>query len=97
MCNRNGVRQGIEGINDCIEIINDAKRRVMPFLVLMSSMAELNPSLGTVLTNEDLADIGMFLRDELGEVFKAVDSISISIGATSMLKGETSKISDSFF
>ncbi|MCR4314660.1 MAG: hypothetical protein NUV84_05470 [Candidatus Uhrbacteria bacterium] len=39
-------------------------------------MAELNPNLGTVLTNEDLADIGMFLRDEFGEVFKATDSIS---------------------
>lgn len=75
MCNRNGVRQGIEGVGDCIEIINDVNRRVMPFLVLMSSMAELNPNLGSVLTNEDIADIGMFLRDEIGEVFRAVDSI----------------------
>lgn len=76
MCSRNGVRQSIEGIGDCIAIINDVKRKVLPLLVLMSSMAELNPNLGTVLTNEDLADIGMFLRDEFGEVFKATDSIS---------------------
>lgn len=74
MCD-GGVRQGVEGINDCIEIVNDVKRKVMPFLVLMSSMAELNPNLGAILTNEDLADIGMFLRDEFGEVFKAVDSM----------------------
>lgn len=75
MCDGGGVRQGIEGINDCIEVVNDVKRKVMPFLVLMSSMAELNPNLGAILTNEDLADIGMFLRDEFGEVFKAVDSM----------------------
>jgi len=76
MCNSNGVRQGVEGIGDCIEIIHDVKRKVMPLLVLISSMAELNPNLGTIFTNEDLADIGLFLRDEFSEVFKAADSIS---------------------
>ncbi|MFQ5650291.1 MAG: hypothetical protein ACE5IY_10155 [bacterium] len=75
MRNISGLRHGSEGIGDCFETINDAKRRVMPLLVLMSSMAELNPTLGAVFTNEDLGDIGMFLRDEFGEVFKAVERI----------------------
>jgi len=75
MCNISGVRHGSEGIGDCFEIINDAKRKIMPILVLMSSMAELNPNLGAVFTNEDLGDIGMFLREEFVGVFKAVERI----------------------
>ena len=76
MYDKKGMLQETECIGECIDIINDAKRKIMPFLVLMSSMAELNPNLGTILTNEDLADIGIFLREEFDEVFKAVNSIS---------------------
>jgi len=76
VCSRdNRACKGAETIRRHIETIDRVRARLAPLLALMSSAGELNPNLGAVLGNEDLGDIGIFLRDELAEVFEAVDAI----------------------
>jgi hypothetical protein len=76
MCaDTSGTHRARLRFNDCLVIVNGAKGKLTAVLALMNNAVELNPSMGEVLTKEQIGSLGFLLSEMLDEVFEAVDAM----------------------
>ncbi len=71
----NGAHCATLRFNDCMVIVDGARGKLTAVLALMNNAVELNPSMGEVLTKEQIGNLGFLLSEMLDEVFEAVDAM----------------------
>ena len=62
-------------IDDHLDAISSIKLKLMPVVVLMEFLADVNPRIAETLTKEELGGLAYLIKDLLDEVFENVESI----------------------
>lgn len=67
--------EAIKRIDGHLDAISSIKLKLMPVVVLMEFLADVNPRIAETLTKEELGGLAYLIKDLLDEVFENVESI----------------------